>query len=112
MDPIVLDLFRTIWSAILTAFGGLVFWNLRRLTKEIDKKADREDVAARHDENRATLTRIESAVLRDSASGEASRLRLQRDVQSLVANVARLEGRLNARFASRRPRSDDQKGDA
>lgn len=92
-DPV--SLAHTIWSTILTAFGGLIFWNGRRLYKQLDDKADKDSVDEKHLENKTALGKIEQTLMRADAVRE--------DMWKALGEIDKKVGILLDRDARRRP---------
>jgi hypothetical protein len=43
-DDSFIHLFHTVWSGVLTVFGGLIVWNWKRLVDQVDGKVDKTEV--------------------------------------------------------------------
>ncbi len=74
MDPITMDLIKTIGSVLLSTSGGVgLYLIFRRIDEEI-KKALREDNAMLRAENRLLRKDLRDAEGRDDESNESSQI--------------------------------------
>jgi hypothetical protein len=50
---------NSIWSALLTAFAALIFWNGKTLVKQIDAKADKDELDEHKDNVRRQFEQVQ-----------------------------------------------------
>jgi hypothetical protein len=80
-DDTLIHLIHTLWSAVLSAFGGLIVWNWNKLSKEVDTKADKTDVG-----------QLRSDLVERWRQQDALQAEIRQRLDRIVDGIAKLNG--------------------